>query len=257
MLYRREGWRARTLLQLRGVALETGFRDEQAHALAPGREFRDGVLSGTILSRLPIPGTARVLGGTLGLGTNVWNGRVRLSFDHGGFGGRFDFNRVRVEIGKGFRLWSFGIAGVQAEWAAADSGTPPQELFYIGGNRTLQGYPKGSVQARQLYLLRGQAALGDDILRTIHVPHPPFLAFSLGLFAETAAAPALDPGHGLGPERPRGGDWISDVGVGLWHRPGMLDPLSFLKFNAAIGVGKYTSHKVRYVLTFSRVVDWF
>ncbi len=257
LAYRREGWRARALLQRRLFALEGTFRDEQAHSMGYPGDFKYYLLSGTPESRRAAAGTVRSLGGMLAFGASPEDGLIKARFDHAGFGGKFEFNRARLDLGRIFRVGSSALFALQAEWSAADSGAPAQELSYAGGGHGLQGYDAGALQARQLYLGRATAVFGPDILASLKIPHPSLLTLSLALFAEAGAAPALEPGDGLSPRKPAGGDWVSDVGAGLWYGPGLLDPEACMKLSAAVPLGPRSDHKVKWAFTWTRVLDWF
>jgi hypothetical protein len=265
MYFRREGWRARALLRTRTLAFEAQYRDEQAHWLEyPGTDsgpvYSPG-LPGLGATYVPanrvVPGTVRALAGTVALGSQATDGLLKARFEHAGFGGKFDFNRTRVSAARLLRLGSVGLLALQAEWSAADSGAPYQELSFAGGSTALQGYPAGFLCGRQMYLGRATLLVGPDILASLKVKHPAWLPLSLGLFAETGAVPALQPGDGLNPRRPSGGSWASDVGVGLWYRPGLPDPFNYVKLSAAVPVGPFGDHKVRWTLAWGRLLDWF
>lgn len=255
--FRRDGWRARALLQRRLFSLEGTWRDEQAHTMGYPGGFDYYLLGGTPDSRRAVPGTVRALAGSVALGASPEDGMFKARYEHAGFGGKFEFNRVRVDLGRTFRVGSSVLFGFQAEWSAADSGAPAQELSYAGGGHGLQGYDVGAIQARQLYLGRAVALIGPDILQTLRIPHPSLLTLSLALFAEVGAAPVLKGGDGIRPQKPAGGDWVSDVGIGLWHGPGIIDPNAYLKLSAAVPVGPRSDHKVKWAFTWTRMLDWF
>jgi hypothetical protein len=257
MNYRREGWRARAVLRTTWLALEGQYRDEQAHPLDYPGGFSELLLNGTALDRRSAPGTVRALGAAVALGAQGVDGLLKAGFEHAGLGGRFEFNRVRVDAARLFRVGSSGLLALQAEWSAADSGAPAQERFYAGGSTALQGYPVGALAGRQMYLGRATLLLGPDVLASARIPHPKWLPLSLALFAETGAVPEVPPGGGLSPRKPAGDAWASDVGVGLWYRPGLPDPFGYLKFSAALPVGPRSDHKVRWTLTWNRLLDWF
>jgi hypothetical protein len=255
--FRREGWRARALARTRWLAFEASYRDEQAHPLEYPGSFSGLLVNGSPQDRRSLPGTVRALGAAVALGSRGVDGLLRAGFEHAGLGGKFEFDRVRVNAARMFRIGSVGLLALQAEWSSADSGAPAQERFYAGGASALQAYQVGALAGRQMYLGRATLLLGNDVLALAHVPHPRWLPLSLGLFAETGAVPDLPPGAGLSPRKPRGDAWASDVGVGLWYRPGLPDPLSYLKFSASMPVGPHNDHRVHWTLTWGRLLDWF
>ena len=257
LCFRREGWQARALLRTGWLAVEGRYRDEQAHPLPYPGGFDGPLISGTAADRRSTPGTVRALGGAVALGAQGTDGLLKVGFEHAGMGGAFTFNRVRVDAARLVRVGSLGLLAVQAEWSAADTGAPAQERFYAGGSTALQGYPAGSLAGRQMYLGRAVLLLGSDVLATAHLPHPRWLPLSLALFGETGAAPEVPADRGLSPTRPRGAAWASDAGVGLWYRPGLPDPGSYLKLSAAVPLGPASDGRVRWTLTWNRLLDWF
>lgn len=254
---RREGWRARALVRTRLLAVQGVWRDEQAHDLKYPSGFKDYLLSGTPASRRASPGTLRSLTASVGLGRQAVDGVLRAEIEHAGFGGRFEYNRIRVGAGRIFRVGESALLGIQAEWSGADSGAPAQEQFYAGGAHSLSGWAFGSLQARQLYLGRATLLLGPDVLASLHIPHPALLPLSFATFVDVGAAPDLEPANGLSPKAPAGGDWRTSVGLGLWYSPGLVDPSSFIKLTAAQPIGPRSDHRLKWSLAWSRVLDWF
>lgn len=254
---RREGWRARALLRTRSFALQGTWRDEQAHTLEYPGGFGGYLLSGTPATRKTAPGTLRSLAASIGIGRQSVDALLRGEIEHAGFGGKFEFNRARLGVGRVFRIGVAALLGLEAEWSAADSGAPSQEQFYAGGSNSLSGWEFGSLQARQLYLGRATLVFGPDVLTSLRIPHPAILPISFATFVDVGAAPVLEASDGLSPRSPSSGDWRTSAGLGLWYAPGIPDPATYIKLSAAVPIGPQSDHRVKWSLTWSRLLDWF
>jgi len=158
----------------------------------------------------------------------------------GGLGGDASYTRLRATLGGGIALGRHLTLAPQADYGRLHGDVLPQEAFYVGGT-TLYTVPQGALQGTGRALARAELLLVDPVQRLLGLEKQPLFPIQLGAFGGLASRWGDDPVTGAAEltsrDWPHRTDWLGEAGVSVMYRPGVPDPLTFVKVSFARPIG--------------------
>ncbi len=214
----------------------------------------DPVVPGNLPAR---PGRARELGlsGTLRIGRlPAWlEGVYRTS--GASLGSDFEYRRWRASMAADLTLGRFATFIPELRYGRLTGEPVPQASFFLGGQRSVRSVPRQSMGGSRLAFARFELIAAQDLLAFAHGPNSA-LPLQAGMFGGIGSVGGDDPLGGpprSGGGWPDRGEWLSEMGVSLLYRPGIPDPLGFVRIDYAIPLGP-GDRGARILLHYSRAL---
>ena len=175
-----------------------------------------------------------------------------------GIGSDFEYRRTRVAASGNLGVGPWATLVPQVLYGRLTGQAVPQASFYLGGPNSLRSLPSGARGGTDYTLARIELIGADDVLETLHIPHPAFLPLQLGAFAGAGAVWGEDPFGGptrSGGAWPDASHWVSEAGVSVIYQPGIPNPTSLVRLHCAWPLGP-GGGPARFSLSFSPAMDF-
>jgi hypothetical protein len=172
-------------------------------------------------------------------------------------GSDFEYRRTWAALAGDFALGRRLAAVPQLAYGRLSGEAVPQASFFLGGSHSLRSLPGSARAGTGLALARLDLIEAPDLLELARVPHPAWLPIQAGAFAAAGAVWGPDPLSGSrrgGLDWPDAEHWASEAGAGLLYRPGLPDPVAFLRLDYAWPLGP-GGEGGRFSLSYTRALD--
>ena len=200
---------------------------------------------------LGLEGDATIPGTRFRLNAAHWTSDPHMGSD-------FRYRRTRLTLGGDVSLGRHFALVPQATYGRLRGAALPQEAFFLGGAASLRTLERGDRTGTGQAFARLDLILADDLHALLHLPLPAWLPLQTGVFAATGSAWGRDPvsGAALPTSRdwPHQDEWLSEVGAGLAWRPGLPDPLAFMRFEYSVPIGA-DAREAKFTAVFQRALN--
>jgi hypothetical protein len=157
-----------------------------------------------------------------------------------GAGGDFAYRRLRASGGADLPLSRWATVLPQVTYGVFGGDLVPQNGYWLGGPSSVRSLRPYAEAGDHLAFGRAELVIARDVAELVGMPGRAWIQLQPVVFAASGAVWGRDPlgaadaRGGAWPERTR---WRSEIGAGVFYRPGMPDPEGFFRILLARPLG--------------------